>query len=303
MTDVDNGMLPASSSTITESNAGSKVPFLLSYTAAEAGNPKDFARALETLKNRCGNTLPQDEDSGDETLDSFPVFEELFAAELFQLDVPQSSSNVFDFLPQATSDSDIHEEIFRSRASELIGFLEGIANPAPPHELVTNLLTPANLGLCIESFFHHAYRHVPIVHKASFEIATTELPLLLSVFVVGAVWSYPRDTYFMALDMVELVERSIFEDMLFKKLQDPETKDLSPRSKGVLPLLQAATMLVSISFAFPNAKYRRRFREQRFSDLTSVTRSLRFANEKSSNPLIPASFEWSDYVFRESCNR
>jgi hypothetical protein len=277
---------------------------LLRYTAAEAGTPKDFAMALETLGNTSGIALPQEEAcSGDEPLDSFPVFAELFAAELFQLDVPQSSSSVPEFLPHVTPDSRAHEELLRHRASELIALLEGNAKDSSPQDIVTDLLTPANLGLCIENFVHHAYRHVPIVHKASFEIASAELPLLLSVFVVGAFWSYPRDTYFMALDTVELAERCIFENVLFSKLQGTKIKDLNARSKGVLPLLQAATMLVSISFAFPNAEYRRRFREQRFSDLMSVTRSFRFGREASSDMLNFASFKWSDYIFHESCSR
>lgn len=295
MTDADNRRLPA--------NSSSKLPFLLGYTAAETGNPKDFARALGIPKSSCGNTFLPEEDSGDEAFDSSPVFEDLFAAELFQLDVPETSSSVFGFLPQATPGLDIQEKTLRYRASDLAGFVEGIASSALPRELVANLITSTNLCLCIESFFRHAYRHVPIVHKASFDVATAVLPLLLSTFVVGAVWSYPRDTYFMALEMVELVERSVFENTLFKKLQDPDIKDLNPRSEGVLPLLQAATMLVSISFTFPKAECRRRFREQRFSELTSVTRSLRLASEKSSDPSIPASLEWSDYVFRETCSR
>jgi hypothetical protein len=277
---------------------------LLRYTAAEAGTPKDFAKALETLRDRSGSTLPHDgTHDGDDLVESFSMFAELFSAELFQLDVPQNSSGVLEFLPQAARNSLAHEEVLRQRAAELIALLEGSANPSSPHDILTDFLTPNNLGLCIENFFHHAYRHVPIVHKASFEIASAELPLLLCVFVVGAVWSYPRDTYFMALDAVELVERCVFENALFRRLQDAETKDLNAQSKGVLPLLQAATMLVSISFAFPNAEYRRRFREQRFSDMIAVTRSIRLGGEQSSDMLTSASFEWSDYIFRESCSR
>ncbi|KAF3036245.1 hypothetical protein E8E11_005577 [Didymella keratinophila] len=285
-------------------STASRVPFLLSYTAAEAGHPKDFAKALETLRNRSGSALAHDEaPDGDELVDSFPMFPELFAAELFQLDVPQSSSSVSGFLPQVAPGSGAHEGLLRQRAAELIALLEGSAKSSSPHDIVTDFLTPTNLGLCLENFFYHAYRHVPIVHKASFEIASAELPLLLSILVVGAVWSYPRDTYFMALDTVELAERCIFESTLFRELQDPETMCHSARSTAALPLLQAATMLVSISFAFPNAEYRRRFREQRFPEMISVTRSLRLGSEKSSDLLTSTSFEWSDYIFRESCSR
>jgi hypothetical protein len=108
------------------------------------------------------------------------------------------------------------------------------------------------------------------------------------------------------LDIVEQAETCIFESHLFKQLQGSSIKDVMASSPGVLPLLQAATMLVSISFVFPNADHRRRFRTQRFSDLMSIVHLLKTDN--NGEFLLPvvdgaAHFEWADYITQESCSR
>lgn len=231
------------------------------------------------------------------------MFTPFFAADLFQLDVPLGSSSLLDLLPQSTPGTAAHEDALRRRAYDLIAFLGECDRSTSSHDIITALLTPINLDSCVETFFQYAYRHVPIVHKPSFMVANAELPLLLSIFVVGAVWSYPRDTYFMVLDIVELAERCIFEDAIFEELQGPETKSVNLSSPGVLPLLQAATMLVSISFAFPNAEHRRRFRSYRFSYLMSVARLLRVGDKEGFHPPTSADFEWTDYITCESCSR
>ena len=46
----------------------SRVPFLLSYTAAGAGNPSDFAHALETLKNADDDAATEQMVSAEQTL-------------------------------------------------------------------------------------------------------------------------------------------------------------------------------------------------------------------------------------------
>ncbi|KAF2627249.1 hypothetical protein BU25DRAFT_60025 [Macroventuria anomochaeta] len=293
--------------TIASTSTASRVPFLLSYTAADAGNPKDFVQALETLRGHSDRALLQDEvNAWDDSLHPFPMFTPFFAADMLQLDVPQGSLSLLDLLPQSALTSDAHDDALRRRTSDLIAYLEEDGRASSSHDMIAILLTPTNLELCVESFFQYAYRHVPIVHKSSFEIVSAELPLLLSIFVVGAVWSYPRDTYFMVLDIVELTERCIFESDLFKTLQGPDSKYVTASSPGVLSLLQAATMLVSISFAFPNADQRRRFRSQRFFDLMSITRLLKYDSKGGSYSQITDAathFEWTNYVTCESCNR
>ncbi|USP77310.1 hypothetical protein yc1106_04584 [Curvularia clavata] len=295
---------PALSNAARRTRAASRFPFLLSYTAAETGEPSEFAKALETLRSNSENAAPQNEFRvGDEPIHSFPGFTRLFAADFFQLDAPQGSSSLLEFLPQPTPDSDAHEDVLRSRVSDLVVLLKQGTRSSLFHDVIINLLTPTNLGLCIENFFQYAYRHVPIVHKPSFVVANAESSLLLSVFVVGAIWSYPRDTYFMVLDVIELVEQCIFESSLFISLRGPTRSSLNPHSPGVLSLLQAATMIVSISLALPNADHRQRFRSQRFTDLVSATRLLRAGAEKTSHTWTNINFEWTEYIISESCSR
>jgi hypothetical protein len=288
-------------------NPASHVPFLLNYTAAEAGNPKDFAQALETPKGN-SDKAPEEEEVNihDDPSHPFPMFTPFFAADMLQLDVPQGSLSLLDFLPQSTVTYNAHDDALGRRASELIKYLEDHGTDLSPHDMIATLLTPTNLAQCVENFFQYAYRHVPIVHRPSFEVLSAELPLLLAVFTVGALWSYPRDTYFMVLDIVEQAETCIFESHLFKQLQGSGVKDVTASSPGVLSLLQAATMLVSVSFVFPNADHRRRFRTQRLSDLMSIIRLLKTDNKEEFLLLVAdgaAHFEWTDYITQESCSR
>lgn len=217
--------------------------------------------------------------------------------------MPQGSSHSSEFLPQLTQGSHGYENAFRSRASDLVALLQQDTGSSSFHDVITNLLTPTNLGICVENFFQYAYKHMPIVHKPTFVVESVELPLFLSIFVVGAIWSYPRDTYFMVLDIVELAERCIFESLLFMELCDPGKGSLDPRSPGILSLLQAATMMTSIGFALPNARHRRRFRGQRFTDLVSAMRRLRAGVQSTTYRWIGHNFEWDKYIMSESYSR
>jgi hypothetical protein len=297
--------LQTNGNNITFAGTPSRVPFLLSYTAAEAGNSKDFAQALETLRGHSDKALLEGEvNTYDDSLHPFTMFTPFFAADMFQLDVSQGSSNLLDLMPESAPASDADNDTFRRRTLDLIALLEDSGRTLSSYDTIGTLLTPINLALCVDNFFRYAYRHVPIVHKPSFEVASAELPLLLSIFVVGAVWSYPRDTYFMVLDIVELAERCIFEGDLFKTLQGHDITDATASSLDVLPFLQAATTMVSISFAFPNAEHRRRFRTQRFSDLMSITRLLKVDNKGGFHlPIDAAYFDWTAYITHESCSR
>ncbi|KAH6637379.1 hypothetical protein C7974DRAFT_389401, partial [Boeremia exigua] len=285
-----------------------RVPFFLSYATAQPGDPKDFAQALETLKEASNGTTADEElDRNQVFSQAIPMFVPFFPAELFHYDVPHESYSS-DIITQGLHTPDLYDEIFRRRAGELIHLVENAGRTAsrPPSDTVAMLLTPGNLALCVESFFRNAYRHVPIVHPPSFSSTSAELPLLLGVFVVGAVWSYPRDTYFMVLDIVELIEECIFGGNDFQELLDPIPEGSRTTSPRMLSLLQAATMLVSISFAFPNLVHRRRFREQRFSDLISAIRLLQGDGTISRLTKLTeaaTSFDWKEYIVKESYNR
>jgi hypothetical protein len=301
-----NSSIPETTGTV------SRVPFLLSYTSAEPGKPNDFARALKATATMKGNSdkgvTADDADLDGEPFQPFPIFPPFFAAELFQFDITQDSSSLSDLSLQSDNFPNRYNGVYKHKATEMISFLEDFRGRAlvPSRDLITALLTPTNLAVCLDTYIRNGHRHIPIIHKSCLKVESMELTLLLAVFVVGAVWSYPRDTYFTVLNIVEMTERSIFEGNLFKRLQKHDSRDVAIGSPGVLSVLQAATLLISISFAFPSVDVRRRFRNQRFTDLVSVVRLLD-VNTNSSAPGLTtadvASFDWSGYVARESCNR
>lgn len=278
-----------------------RVPFLLSYTLAEPGDPKDFAYALETLNGNNDTSFVNEAFDVNETfLQAFPIFVPFFSTEMLQ----------YNALPEVEAPgqhaSDEYSAIFQARAAELVQLLEnaGRATNCSSSTTVGSLLTAGNLALCVDTFFRNAHKHLPIIHEPSFTPEDAETSLLLAIFVVGAVWSYPRDTYFMVLDIIEMIEKCIFEGQIFQELREVRQNDRTT-SPHIIALLQAATLLVSISFAFPNPDHRRRFRDHRFLDLIAAIRLL--PCEDAKDDLTPASdpesFEWSTFITRECCNR
>lgn len=288
----------------------SRVPFLLSYTAAGAGDPNDFAHALETLKYADDAATEQMVSAEQTHPHTFPLLLPFFAAELYDFELSNGPNHSTELQTYDAEAQDAHDHVLRDRVGELITLIgsTGRDSTSPPESTVSALFTPSNLSLCIESFFQNAYKHVPIVHEPSFKTETVNLQLLLSVFLVGAVWSYPRDTYFMVFDVIEMVEQCIFESEIFQHVLKNGTKAEHVSLSNLLPLTQAATMLISISFAFPQSERRRRFRERRFSDLISITRFLQansIKREVPSLPLLDAGLplDWAKYIAFETTNR
>jgi hypothetical protein len=288
----------------------SRVPFLLSYTAAGAGDPNDFAHALETLKY-ADDAAKEPMVSAEQTHPhTFPLLLPFFAAELYDFELSNGPDHSTELQTYDAEAQDAHDHVLRDRVGELITLIgsTGRNSISSPDSTVRAIFTPSNLSLCIESFFHNAHKHVPIVHEPSFKTETVNLQLLLSVFVVGAVWSYPRDTYFMVFDVIEMVEQCIFEGEIFQHVLKNGTKAEHVSLSNLLPLTQAATMLISISFAFPQREHRRRFRERRFSDLVCITRFLQadsIKREVPSLPLLDAGLplDWAKYIVFETTNR
>jgi hypothetical protein len=289
----------------------SRVPFLLSYTAAGAGDPNDFAHALETLKYADDDAATEQMVSAEQTLPhTFPLLLPFFAAGMYDFELSNGPNHSIELQTYDAEAHDARDHVLRDRVGELITLIgsTGRNSTSPPESTVRALFTPSNLSLCIESFFRNAYKHVPIVHEPSFKVETTNLQLLLSVFVVGAVWSYPRDTYFMVFDIIEMVEQCIFESEICQDVLKNGTKAEHVSLSDLLSLTQAATMLISISFAFPQSERRRCFRERRFSDLISIMRPLQADSLKRGAPsLLPVSagllLDWENYIDFETSNR
>lgn len=290
------------------SGPSSRVPFLLSYTLSKPGDPKDFAKALGTLQESSDDIMDEGPDDDPISHQIFPMFAPFFTAETADYNLPQHGPCLQDLSSHFQQVGGSNDKVFQQASIELIKFVDNVGRTAssPSSQAVAILLTPDNLAHCVKIFFRKAYQHIPVIHQSSFEPGNAELPLLLAVFVVGAVWSYPRDTYFMVLDVIEMIEVCIFEHQTFRKLQDQGGFGAENRSPQFLASLQAATLLVSISFAFPDPNHRRRFRDQRFLHLIAIIRELQCECIKESPAQMAHSadtFDWTTYVHRESCNR
>lgn len=296
---------------IKAARTSSRVPFLLHYTSARTQTPRDFAHALDADNaKKDGPDRDTAEEELDLDVDSFHPFSMLapfFSADSFQFDgfpelsIPDSENHNIN---------SSHDSSLDRRTAELVMLFTNVQDKGSfcIQKDVDTLLTSGYLANTVDLFFRQAHRHVPIVHEPTFDIGTVELPLLLAIFMVGSVWTYPRDTYyfFSAPTVIEMTENYIFESELFRKLLRRDCNTTTTSSAGVLSLLQAATLFLSISFGFAGTEVRRRFRIHRFADLLSVTRSLKFDGTKGHlhYPVDGVlSTNQVNYIIRESFNR
>lgn len=289
--------------------ASSQFPFLSRYTSVRTQTPRDFAQALDinTETNEPAYSIDFVEPQPDiDMYHPFPMLAPLYLAEPFQSDDPMSFPGLLHDTVVDRNTEFRREDVAVRRTAELLVLFEGTqaVEFCSSRSDILTLLTPDYLAKTVELFFRQAHRHVPFVYEPAFDMATVEISLLLAIFMVGCVWTYPRDTYyfFLTLDIIKVAEECIFGHKVFQKLLHRDGVDIGL----ALPITQAATLLVSISFGFPDIEVRRRFRSHRFSDLVSVTRTLRSKDtEFSTYPVVKSvrPLHGVEYITRESYNR
>lgn len=301
--------------------ARSSTPFLSSFISSSNRSLRDVAYALETSNNSSfelagafdSETLHPDADDLFINSFSFSVITPLLAADQSPPGGQAKPSHLAGRPGQSKRTYNASNEILQKRATELISLVESSEyfEPIPPERaslrhqgVIDSLFTTDNVASFVDLFFQFGYRHAPIVHQPTFDIETVELPLLLSVFLIGSVWSYPRDTYFWALDLFSLAERFIFDRDFFRSYQNYDVINASNLSTGALSLLQAATLLVCIGFGLSDTDIRRRFRVHRFAEVLAAARSLNLYMKKEYRFRdSTTAFDWHNFIIQESCSR
>lgn len=135
------------------------------------------------------------------------------------------------------------------------------------------LFIPSRIEKLVRLYFETWHRHCPILHQPSFDIGTVPTPLLLSVILLGAMYSQDEreaSTAKALLDISELyvysmeglTEESEVRQML--RMGNSITRASAQLSPLAFPYLQGAYLMICAQFWGGNRLARRRAIELRF---------------------------------------
>lgn len=160
-----------------------------------------------------------------------------------------------------------------------------------------DLFSAVNIVDFEQLYVQQFYRHCPIFHLPSTSIETVSLSLLMAVFMGGAILTYPRDTYHLAIGCLDLVEEYIFNLLDIDMIGGgrgggiPDEDEEEGRLLAFIEPVMAAIIVVCLQLSRNNAKIRRRLRTCRFPILVYAARSLSLFNVKHHSEPSETNFE------------
>ncbi|OJI98013.1 hypothetical protein ASPVEDRAFT_79683 [Aspergillus versicolor CBS 583.65] len=148
------------------------------------------------------------------------------------------------------------------------------------------LFSAVNIVDFEQLYVQQFYRHCPIFHLPSTSVETASLSLLMAIFMGGAILTYPRDTYHLAIGCLDLVEEYIFNLLDIDMIgggRGGGILDVDEEEGKLLAFIEpvmAAIIVVCLQLSRNNAMIRRRLRTRRFPILVYAARSLSLFNVK-----------------------
>jgi hypothetical protein len=167
-------------------------------------------------------------------------------------------------------------------------------SPAYRSEMASaqTVFTAENLHSYVAAYFDYAHPHFPFVHRASFDVLSVSLPLLLAVFMTGSVHCVPQDGALSARSFFDLAEEYVF-DMLQRLLIDDDSTD-----GDWIQTVQAALLMHALRINSNDVHIRRRLRIRRHPMLVASARNLDLLVTKRSAYL--AARDWDRFVAEET---
>jgi hypothetical protein len=145
------------------------------------------------------------------------------------------------------------------------------------------LFTPSKITKLVDLYFEFWHPHCPIIHHPSFSIDTSPIPLLISISLMGAMYSQADrevHTAKVLLDVAELVIYSVddlTDEFEIKQLMRASTVP-PDHSLMTSPMhfahLHAAYLMVVVQFWAGNMVSRKRAIETRFGVVVKIARRL-----------------------------
>lgn len=132
--------------------------------------------------------------------------------------------------------------------------------------LAQQVFTQSNREAFVSAYFRHTHKDVPLVHRPSFDAASSARALVLALLLCGAPYCPPRDCVLTVPRFYRIADEYIFrclEAQLAQHLDgdEPEGDDAVARGKrerALYETLQAAVIVHGLQFLGNNAATRRR---------------------------------------------
>lgn len=262
------------------------MPFLLNYSAQSNRNLGDVNHVLSLLLP----TEPSNQDL-ESALPSLGVeadMADLFFEDSWDLFFGSFRSNVHfrsSPLPRGMSEP----EQLQSAANRMIDCLSSVRSAhARPWEAfdkskLRDFFQKGNVSGFIEAYFEHIVRpRSRIVLKPCFDLERISTPLLLSMFLMGAMCSGSKSAKSQAADYVDMAELAVFDSPVFLQLQCRKpAPNCDWMGKDDIEIIQAAILIIITQLPNSNAETRRRIQIQLYPALLSVARTTSLTKVKN----------------------
>ncbi|RDW79997.1 hypothetical protein BP6252_04635 [Coleophoma cylindrospora] len=137
------------------------------------------------------------------------------------------------------------------------------------------LFAPSRLQKLKSQYFETWHRNCPILHQASFDLDTAPTPLLLSMTLIGALYSKVDQEASAARTLLDIAEMHVYSvEDLTEEFEVRQTMRVSGSESVLSPLalphLQAAYLMICAQFWGGNKAARKRAVELRFAVVVKV---------------------------------
>lgn len=295
----------------TQNTNKASVPFLLNYSGSGNRHPGDVNRALSLL-----STTETGEQAVDPALPSFNL--EIDTGDIFFEDCWNVHFGSFEGngmpqdLPLPAGLEDSHRR--QMAATQMIDCVAksqfqrrsaGINDKNFDFDEAERLFSEQRIYDYIKAYFDQIVRpRSRIVLKSTFHLKDVSVPLLLSLFLMGATCDTDECVKSQVVEYTEIAEYVIFESPVFRKMiyQRGESH-WSSLAKEEIEIIQAAILMILMEIASPNAETRRRTRIQWYPAVVSVARATSLTKVRNEWHNVNGPISHDQFLKNELCVR
>lgn len=154
-------------------------------------------------------------------------------------------------------------------------------DPLTDENQARRVFTAANLTRFTSAYFNRVHTFSPVVYRPTFEIEKASVPLILAMFIVGAMHSAPQDQVLLARQYATMIEEYIFSHEVFSSPLPEVSAGLEDER---LEILQAAMLVYLLQLHNNNEPTRERIRNQRHPCLIAKMRAFGFPAVRHEEP-------------------
>ena len=323
-TDTSTGDLPPSEPHVvvgtpsTSSREDVPFPFLLAFTSpAEHESTTILVTASKTQATSNGQAIsaPLEPSALDFSFEYYGALfwdHENWASEFIDHSIPSFNGNVDQHSHSFTQKQ--VDTILETRLAQMCSQLGSThahilaSNPYSrvsfDKSLAEQVFTTANLETFIQAHFQHLHQYYPIIHRPTFSPETVSLPLLVAIFLLGALAAPPTDSALSARRFYDIAEEYIFEHLAKQSSYNEHAEHV--QSGYDFEVLQAAHMINIVQNGTNNVITRRRLRMKRHPSYIAALRShglFEHASEGSADTLDTVESKWHSFISKESRKR